>query len=211
MVRRIIGLFVCTLAAPATVVAQDVWVAAATGHASHQFSDAPETDRLEGAAPGLRLLAGVRVWGSVAARVEWSRDSEMTDRESLALDIAGRTVTIESTLTQRTRVLTALGGFTHALSTRARITYLAGAAFTHLERRFETNAPGLVLGGRAPLPSATSIQEDDFVAFAGGADAIIRLWNALNAVTGIRLQELKLDPELSGRRISVFAGVAWVF
>jgi hypothetical protein len=143
--------------------------------------------------------------------VEWWRDGQMTDIDSFTLDVAGRAVTIESTLMQRTRALTTLGGFTHTLSSRARIAYLIGTALMHVERRFETNAPGLVLGGRAPLPSAASTEEDDFVTLSGGADATIRLWSALNLITGIRLQNVKLEPDLSGRRINVFAGVVWVF
>lgn len=211
MVRRIIGLFVCTLGVPCFAAAQDVWAGAALEHANHLFADVPETDRLDGAALGVVILGGARVWGHVAARVEFWRDRRMTDTESFTLDVAGRPVTIESTLAQRTRTLTTLGGFTHALSSRARIAYLIGTAFTQMERRFETNAPGLVLGGRAPLPTAASTQEDDFVTLAGGADATIRLWGALNLITGIRLQNLKLEPDLSGRRVSVFAGVVWVF
>jgi hypothetical protein len=211
MVSRTVGLCLCALAVPAACLAQEVWVGAAIEHASHHFAAAAETDRLDGSAPGVIVLGGVRLWQRIAARVEWSRDGEMTDADSLTLDVAGRTVTVESTLTQRTRALSALGGFTHTLSSRVRLAYLAGAAFTHVERRFETNAPGLILGGRAPLPSATAHQEDDSVSFLAGADAMIGLSHALNAVTGVRVQQLELDSDLSGRRLAVFAGAVWVF
>ena len=210
MVQRIIGLFVCTLVA-GDAAAQDVWIGAAIDYAAHRFAEAPDTDRLDGAAPAVTILSGARVWQHLAARLEWSRDGRMTDVESITLDVAGRAVTIQSTLAQRSRALTALGGFTHGLSSRVRIAYLIGAAFTHVERSFETNAPGLILPGRAPLPSAISTQEDDFIALAGGIDAIIRVHQAINIATGARFQELELDPELSGRRISGFAGLVWVF
>jgi hypothetical protein len=208
MVRPIIGLFVCTLVAP-DAAAQNVWVGAAIAHATHRFNETPDADRLDGAAPGLVVAGGVRIWRHLAARIEWSRDGEMTDVESLTLDVAGRTVTIDSTVAQRTRAFTALGGFTHALSSRATIAYLIGAAFTRVDRRFETNAPGLILP--AAPSSARSIQQDESVALAGGVDALIRLNQALSVMTGLRLQALHLDPEISARRVSVFAGLAWVF
>ena len=208
-----IWLLSALLAAPVArdARAQEVWAGAALQYGTHRFEEAPESDRLEGAAPGVVVVAGARVWRHIAARVEWAQGGRIEDVGAFTVDIGGRTVTITSSFTHRARAVSALGGFTHVLSSRARLAYLLGAAFTRVERTFETDAPLMILGPSAPNPTTRSTQEDRFVALAGGADAIVRLRNPLHAIAGVRVQELRLDPEITGRSLSWFTGVAWVF
>jgi hypothetical protein len=203
------ALIIASIASDAA--AQDVWAGAAVHHDTQRFDAIPEADRLDGAGAGWTVMAGARAWRHLAARLEWADGGRLEDVESLTLAVAGRTVTIQSTVAHRARAIMALGGFTHGLSSRAHVAYLVGAAFTRVERTFETNAPGMILGPSAPAPSAISMREDRFVALAGGVDAIVRLRDPVHAVAGLRLQRVKLDPEISGRSVRWSTGLAWVF
>jgi hypothetical protein len=198
----------------ATVPAAAQTVAGAAFDADiHRFSGDPDLNRLNGTAAGWLITAGTPLPRHIAFRIEASSSGTIAETETLRVDVDGRTVTVASTLSHRLRTIQALAGYTQELTPRLRIVYLAGAAFSHVERTFSTNAPDLILVYPSnPDPAGGIVRiNDDFVAFAAGADLLIRLRGALAALAGIRGQSLRLEGDLSGFSVRPFAGLAWVF
>lgn len=191
--------------------AQPVALGGAALFDTQRFPEADTPNRLDGAAVGWMALASVQPWPHLVVDAEWS-ESTITDEQSLGLDIEGRDVTITSSLAHRTRAGGVLAGFAHRPGGRVRLAYLVGVSWTGVERRFTTNAPSVVLvPPSAPAAPRTSVTAQRFTSLVGGVDALVRLGRRVHAVVGARAQALPLDADLSGRRLAVLAGAAWVF
>jgi hypothetical protein len=179
----------------------------------HRFSGDPDLNRLNGSAGGWLLSGGVQPARHFVLQIEGSSSGTIADVDTVTADLDGRSITVTSTLSHRLRTIAALAGYAHAVTPRLRIVYLTGAAFSHVERTFTTDAPALILVYPSnPDPAAGTVRmTDDFVGFAAGADLLVRLRGALAALAGIRAQSLRLETDLSGISVRPFAGIAWVF
>ena len=184
-----------------------------------RFSGDPDLNRLDGATRGWTVFGGVTLGSHIVARAESSRGGDIDDEQMFTVDVDGRSTTIRSGLTHRTRSIAALGGYSQPISSRVRLVFLGGASFTHVERGFTTNAPGLIL---VPVPNQTVVTqaaspvnsttlEDDFTAFIAGVDAIVLVLRHIGIVAGIRAQPLDLEVDLSGWSVRPFLGAAWSF
>ena len=177
-----------------------------------RFVDDSGFNRLDGSVRGWSVLGGATILSHVAVRVETYRQGELGNEQSFTVDIDGRLAAIRSRLAYHTRSSSAMGGFTHALSSRVRLAYLAGVTFTRVERTFTTNAPGLtLLPGTAPADTATARLVDDFPTVIVGVDAVVSLARHIAVVTGFRRQPLDLDVDITGYSIWPYVGGAWMF
>jgi hypothetical protein len=198
--------------ASSTAAAQAVWAGAAAQIDAQRFPQDVVPNRLDGSAGGWNLFGGGEPWRHIAVDLEWTAD-RIHDSQSLSLTIDGRPVTIQSTLSHRTRIVPILCGFTHALGTRWRISYLGGAGWMKVERTFTTDAPGTVLRVPSDLPGpTTTLTVDRSVVPVAGIDAMVRLWRHVSGFGGARVHPLAIEPaDMSGVSIRFMAGGAWVF
>ncbi len=206
-----IALALITLASP-RANAQNVWIGGAVQRDVQRFPEDVVPTRLDGSATGWIAGAGVRVRRHVALAVEWSDAGAIEDSRTTTLDLDGRTIAITSTFRHETRTFAALAGYGHIVSSRVRLAYLLGVAFTNVRREFASNAPGLVLVRPSDLtaPSSPALV-DHFQNMTGGVDALVRINQWIHAVTGARAQKIRLLPDASGWSISTFVGAGWVF
>jgi len=166
--------------------------------------------RLNGSATGWTVGAAARLPNHLAVAVEWFDAGTIEDVRRMTLDIDGRAVAITSTFRHRTRTAAVLGGYSHMLSSRVRVAYLVGAAFTTVRREFESNAPGVVLVSPSdPAASGHSALVDRFREVTGGADAFVRLTGRLHLVFGMRAQKVGLPLDVSGWSVKTFVGAGW--
>ena len=184
-----------------------------------RFSGHPDLNRLDGSSRGWTAFGGVTLRSHIVARTEGSRGKTIDDEHVFTVDVDGRLATIQSSLSHRTRSIAALGGYSHPISSRIRLVFLAGGSFTHVERTFTTNAPDLILVPmvnptvvvQAFRPPNSTILEDDFTAFVAGLDAILLVTRHFAIVAGVRAQPLDLEVDLPGWSVRPFAGAAWMF
>jgi hypothetical protein len=193
-------------------VAQTVVVSGAVQRDVQRFPESDVPNRLDGAATGWSVGATVRMLTHLVVAAEWSGAGTIDHVRTTPLDVDGRTIAISSTFRHATTSVTALAGFRHSLSSRVGLAYLGGVAFTHVRREFLTNAPGLVLV--TPSDRTTpgrSDRIDRFPALTGGVDAVVRISRRVYAVTGVRAQEIRLLPDISGWSVRLLAGAGWAF
>jgi hypothetical protein len=179
----------------------------------HRFSGDPDLNRLNGGAAGWLITAGVQPARHLVLHVEMSSSGTIADAGSVTVDLDGRSVTVTSTVSHRLRAVLALAGYSQQVTTRVRVAYLAGVAFSRAERTFTTNAADAILvSPSTPDPAGGRVRmTDDFVGVAAGANLLARTRGPLALVAGIRVQSLRLESDLSGFGIRPFGGVAWVF
>jgi hypothetical protein len=190
--------------------AQNLMLSGAVQPDIQRFPEGDVPTRLDGSAAGWVVSAGLRLRNHLALAVEWSDAGTIEDARTTALDINGRAAVITSTFRHDTRTAAALGGFSHRLSSRARIAYLGGVSFTQVGRAFASNAPGLVLVGPSdPSAAGLSSLTDRFWGMTGGVDAVVRIKRRLHAVAGLRAQRITLPPDVSGRSLRMFVGAGW--
>jgi hypothetical protein len=213
MARRLlilVGLGLVCLSSPAS--AQRLVVSGAVQRDAQRFTEDVVPNRLDGSAIGWTVGASTRVWRHLALAAEWSDAGAIVDTRALTLDVNGRTVTITSTLRHRTRAWSALAGYAHGVTRRVQVAYLAGATFTRVRREFRSDAGGLVLvspsnpGGAVAPPIV-----DRFRSVTGGVDVSVQVTRRVLVVSGVRIQELHLAPDLDGWSARTFAGVGWAF
>jgi hypothetical protein len=195
---------------PAT--AQNIRFGGAVQRDVQRFPEDLVPNRLDGAATGWIVHADAQVWKHLILAVEWSDAGTIEDLRTITLEFAGRPIAITSSFKHRTRALNTLAGYSHTVSSRLRLAYLVGIAFTNLRREFASDAPGLVL----VLPSdrttfASTMVNDRFRKMTGGVDALVRIKGPLHAMTGVRAQRLTLLPDSSGWSVRIIAGAGWVF
>ena len=176
-----------------------------------RFPEDVVANRLDGAATGWGVGASALMHRHIALDVEWSDGGQIDDEQTTTLTLNGRAVTIASSLVHRTRAFVVLGGFTHAISTRVRLAYLAGVAATHVRREFASTAGDLLLVFPSNTPPRTQTVTDRFAALAAGVDARVRLVNRLHAVAAVRVQQLDLGPDERGVGVRTLAGAGWTF
>ena len=193
----------------ASVGAQRLMVSGAVQRDKQQFREDEVANRLDGWSTGWMVGAAAPLLGRLMLAVEWSDAGTIEDERTTTLDINGRSVAITSTFRHRTTSVAALGGYSHVLS-RVRLAYLAGVAFTGVERAFASNAPGLILVSPSDvLGSATAVHTDRSVEIAGGVNAYLQITRRLHAVAGVRAQAIRLPFEISGWSVRTFMGAAW--
>jgi hypothetical protein len=200
-----------TIAAP-PAIAQNIRIGGAVQRDVQRFPEDLVPNRLDGAATGWIVGADARVWKHLILALEWSDAGTIEDSRTIVLEFAGRPIAITSSFRHHTRALNALVGYSHMVSSRLRLAYLIGIAFTNVRREFASDAPGLVL----VLPSdrttfASTVVDDRFRKMTGGVDALVRIKGPLHAVTGVRAQTLTLLPDSSGWSVRIVAGAGWVF
>lgn len=189
--------------------AQALWFGGGVQWDVQRFPEEVVPTRLDGAAVGWRLGAGATLWRHLEVASEWSHAGVIEDRRTTTLDVNGRAVTIASTFRHGTRSFAALGGVGHGLTSRARVTYLAGLAFTRVQREFASNAAGSVLVSPSDTTASSPPLVDRFRALIVGVDAHVRVSAGVLVVAGLRAQPIHLDPELAGRSVRTFVGVGW--
>ena len=194
--------------------AQEVWAAAAVTRDVQRFDDGPFAEavplRLEGSSAGWIALGGLRLAG-LAATFEWSEPGTITDARALSLTVNGRPVVITSTLAHTTRSISGLAGFTHALGSRVRLSYLGGLSSTRIQREFSSDAGSSVLERPSNvMDPGASIVSDNFFTVILGVDAHVALTSHVLLVTGFRAQPLELA-ETAGWSSRAFAGGGWRF
>jgi hypothetical protein len=199
------------LLTPLPVNAQTMWLGAGIGRDLQRFDEDATPNRLDGASTGWMVLGGLLLPKHLAITAEWTDAGEIEDVRTTTVEIGGRPVAIESSFRHRTRAFCALAGYGHSFA-RVRLAYLAGVAFTHVQREFETAAPALVLvsPSTAATPGRAAVR-DRFAAAAGGIQAVVGLTPHLTILTGARFQRMRLDPDLSGWSFRSFVGAGWVF
>jgi hypothetical protein len=186
-------------------------VGAAINRDVQRFGEDATPNRLDGAATGWTVLGGLVVLEHLAIGGEWTEAGEIADVRTTTLLVGDGSVAITSSFRHRTRVLAALGGFQHSIA-RVQLAYLLGLSFTDVQRDFSSNASTLVLV--TPSTAATggsAVVNDRFASAIGGVQALVRLGSPLTIVTGVRVQRLRLDPDLSGWSFRTFAGAGWSF
>src|SRR6266511_4815108 len=195
-----------------TAAANRMWIAAGAQQDMQRFANAPAPNRLNGSASGWTALGGLRAFDRLAFRVEWAAGGRIEDVRENTLEIGGQTVTVTSSLAHRTRTLAALGGYSHRAFARARLAYLAGIAFTHVQRTFTTTAPAVVLVDPS-RPNATGriTIRDDVAGPVFGADALVPVARRFEVVAGARAQRFTLQTDLAAWSVRSFAGLAWTF
>jgi hypothetical protein len=192
--------------------AQNVLIAGALQIDVQRFAEDVVPSRLDGSGIGWTTLGRTQALGRLALDLEWSDGGTVDDVRSTTLDLDGRSVTIHSTFTHRTRTLFALAGYTHSVWGRARIAYLGGAAFTEVRRTFTSDAARLVLVRPSDPSGADSVERSDrFSTFAGGVDVTMSLTRRVGLVVGTRLQKMPLEPDVTGWSLRTFAGAGWIF
>lgn len=175
------------------------------------FPEDEVSSGLNGTSLGWTILGGAGVGSHLTVRGELSRHGDIDHVDSFSVDIDGRVATVRYGLVHNTRSASVMGGFTHAMA-RARFFYLGGVSFTHVDRTFTTNAPGLILFPAGSRPdTAIARRVDDFPALIVGGDAIVSVAPHLALVAGVRWQPLELEIELSGHSIRPLVGAAWMF
>src|SRR5262245_48611425 len=143
-----------TVALPAR--AQSFHAGAGVALDIQQFPGNRSENRLDDHAAGWLLLGGVTLFSHVLLRVEDVHGGRMLNTQVFTVDVDGRAVTIHSGFEHTTRSTAALAGFTHPLSTRLHLTYLAGISFTRVRRTFTTSAPALILVPPSASHSSTT-------------------------------------------------------
>ena len=196
-------------AAPAS--AQRLWIGGAIQRDVQRFTEDVVPNRLDGSAIGWSLNAETLVRRRVALAAEWFEAGVIEDLQTTTLDVNGRTVAITSTFRHRTRGLAALGGFGHDLTTRVRLAYLVGVAFTDVRREFTSDAAGAVLVPPSDPTASSPAVVDRFPALTGGVDALVRVTKGAHLGAGVRAQQMSLEPDLSGWSIRTFIGAGWTF
>jgi hypothetical protein len=191
--------------------AQRLWIGGAVQRDVQRFTEDVVPNRLNGSAIGWSLNAETLVRRRVALAAEWFEAGVIEDLQTTTLDVNGRTVAISSTFRHRTRALAALGGFGHELTTRVRLAYLVGVAFTHVRREFTSDAAGMVLVAPSDPTAAGPAVVDRFPALTGGVDALVRLAKGAHLAAGVRAQHMALDPDLTGWSVRTFIGAGWMF
>ena len=161
---------------------------------------------------GWNAIAALQPLDRLAIDAEWSSAGSIEDVRTTTLDVNGRHVMIQSSFTHSTQSLTLLGGYTHRLSSRARLAYLFGGGMTKVRRRFTTSAPALILVPPSDRTAAGSSESSvRFASFAGGVDGFVRIAGRLQLLGGVRLQNLPLASDFSGSGMRLFAGAGWAF
>lgn len=188
-----------------------LWVGGAVQQDVQRFAEDVVPNRLDGSAIGWRLGAEALVWRHVALAAEWSDAGTIEDSRITTLDVNGRTVTIASTFVHRTRALAAFGGFGHPLTTRMRVAYLLGVAFTNVRREFTSDAARTVLVAPSDPSAVSPAVVDRFPALAGGVDALVRVAYGVHLSAGVRAQRIRLEPDLRGWSVKTFIGAGWAF
>src|SRR5262245_7866200 len=127
------------ICAAAAADAQNLILSGAVQRDIQRFREDDVPTRLDGSATGWLVGAAAPLPWRVLAAVEWTDAGTIEDVRTTTLDINGRPISIMSTFRHRTKTVAALGGYSHVLS-RVRLAYLAGVAFTEVERVFRSNA-----------------------------------------------------------------------
>ena len=193
----------------ATAGAQRLMVSGAVQRDKQEFREDEVANRLDGWSTGWMVGAAAPLPRQLMLAVEWSDAGTIEDARTTTLDINGRPVAITSTFRHRTTSVAALGGYSHVLS-RVRLAYLAGVAFTGVERAFASNAPGLILVNPSDAPvSANSVRTDRSSEIAGGVNAYVQIRRRLHAVAGVRAQTIRLPFDISGWSVRTFIGAGW--
>jgi hypothetical protein len=193
----------------ATAGAQTLIVSGAVQRDRQQFREAEVPTRLDGWSTGWVVGAAAPLPRHLLLAIEWSDAGTIEDVRTTTLDINTRPVAITSTFRHHTMTVSALGGYSHVLS-RVRLAYLAGVAFTGVERAFASNATSLVLVSPSDLPvSAGSARTDRSQEITGGINAFVRISQRLHAVAGLRAQRITLPFDISGWSLRTFIGAGW--
>jgi len=211
LTRLRVAVLVTTLLTPTEAAAQQVWVNGALQRAVEDFEDDVIPSRLDGSATGWTIGLSALALRHAVVAIEWSDGGTITDARTTTLEANGRTVTITSALTHRTRGLSLLGGFSHGVSARVRMSYLGGIAFTRVRREFTSTAAGVLLVPPSDRTASAPPIDDRFATLAGGAEAMVRISGHLHAVIGVRLQRIELMPDLTGWGLRTLFGGGWTF
>jgi hypothetical protein len=201
-------LVIALAAAPAG--AQHLVLSGAVQRDVQQFPGSEVPARLDGSATGWMVGAAVPLPRRLALAVEWSDGGTIEDRRAVTFDFERRTIAVMSSFRHHTRTVGAFIGYRHVLSSRVRVSPLVGVGFTTVERRFASNAPGLLL--LRPSDSSTSESAalvNRFRAMTGGADGSVRISGRFQVTAGVRAQKLGLPPDASGWSIRTFIGAGW--
>jgi hypothetical protein len=202
---------VALLTAPQLALAQRLVVSGALQRDLQRFPQDVVPNRLDGAAIGVTFAALAHVWRGFTVTAEWSDGGTIEDVRRLTLDANGGTVTLSSTLAHRTRAWLTLAGFGHRVSSRVRVAWLGGAAFSSVRRQFRSDAAGLVLVSPSDSSGTAPPIVDRFRTVAGGVNVYVQVTEHLQAVSGLRAQPVRLSPDLDGWSARLFAGAGWVF
>jgi hypothetical protein len=199
------------LTLPQLALAQRMVVSAGVQRDQQRFPQDVIPSRLDGAAVGVTVAAMARVWRGFTVAAEWSDGGTIADVRQLTFDANGRTMTLSSTLEHRTRAWLALAGFGHRVTSRVRVAWLGGAAFSSVRRQFRSDAAGLVLVSPSDTGGTAPPIVDRFRTVTGGVSLHVRVTEHLHAVSGFRAQPVRISPDLDGWSARIFAGAGWAF
>jgi hypothetical protein len=200
---------VLSLAAPAS--AQTMSIGAGVQSDLQRFAEDVVPNRLDGSVIGWRIGAEIIVRRHVVVATEWSDAGTIEDVQTLTLDVNGRTSSISSTFTHRTRSLSALAGYGQELTPRVGLAYLIGVAFTDVRRTFTSDAATTVLVPPSTAAAETPDVEDRFPALTGGMDVHVRMTRHLHLIAGAKALRLRLNPDVRGWSVRPFIGAGWAF
>lgn len=193
----------------ATAGAQSLILSGAVQRDVQRFREAEVPTRLDGSATGWMVGAAAPLPWQLILAVEWSDAGTIDDLRTTTLDINGLPIAITSAFRHQTTTVAALGGYHHMIR-RVRLAYLAGVAFTEVDRTFTSNASGFVLVTPSDVPaSANSARGDRFRELTGGVNASFRIRWRLDAVAGVRAQRITLPLDVSGWSVRTFIGAGW--
>jgi hypothetical protein len=179
-------------------------------HAIEQYSDDASLNRLDGNAIGMAVFGGISR-GPFLVRLEGAFGRPIDDRRVTTIETNGRTVTIESTLAHHAHALSALGGYTHQVSSRLRLAYLGGVSLTRVSRAFSSNAGDVLLVQPSTRGSSTTRTVDRFSTLSAGADLFVRTRGRMHLMAGVRFEPMRLREDIDGYRVRSLAGVAWTW
>ena len=210
-IRRTVVLGFALLVWPPVAGAQQLWLNAAVQRDTQRFEEDVVPNRLDGAALGWTIALSILAVRHALVSVEWSEAGTIDDVRTATLDANGRTVTITSALTHRTRALSILGGYSHGAGARVRLAYLGGVALTRVRRQFTSTAADALLNPPSDRTASAPPIDDRFATLAGGADALVRISGHVHALAGARIQRLELAPDLGGWSVRAVFGGGWTF